>query len=312
MDAGGGYYQSPLEADLDGIDSDCIVDIDADGAAFSVMEIDGKDNIEFGNLYFHNTDTLMGNHCAYVKSQSDGVVFDHCFFDDAYRGIAGLDNARGTVDALLVKNCYGGPNFDKGALAKITGVLNFVIGCVLDVKAGQPGINIEGSGGILDNLVVNGGNAVTANGSVCVERNTVYNSSLSAVFVHNGAASAAVRNNVLVPHEDANAIKIYTAGGSVRNDYNCIRGADGNQLAAPFATSKSGGVAPVLGGNSIEADPEFADAGSGDFRPRNPLVLRGGREDVAGNPIQMGAILQRYQFGQRGRMVNFARLGIIR
>ena len=312
MDLGRIYYQSAYEAYLAGIDSDCIIDIDVDGAAFSIVEVDGRENLEFSNLYFHNTDTLVGNHCVDIKSQSDGLVFDHCFFDDAYRGIAGLDNAYGPVDALLVRNCYGGPNFDKGALAKVTGVLNFIIGCVLDVQVDKAGIIVEGSGGILDNLVINGGNAITANGSVCIEHNTVYNSSLSAVFVHNASASAVVCNNVLVPHEDANAINIYTAGGSVRNDYNCIWGADGNQLATPFETSKLGGVAPVLGGNSVEADPEFDDAGSGDFRPRNPLVLRGGEPDVVGNPTQMGAKMRRYEFAQRARMANFARLGINR
>lgn len=312
MDAGGQYHQSPYEAYLDGIDSDCIVDIDGNGSAFSVMEIDAKENIEFGNLYLHNTDTLTGNHCVCVKNQSDGLGFERCFFDDAYRGIAGVNNANAPVDALLIKNCYGGPNFAKGALAKVTGVLNFIIGCVLDVNTTKGGIAVEGSGGILDNLVINGGNAVTANGSVCIEHNTIYNSLFSAVFVHNASASAIVRNNILVPDKDANAINIHTAGGSVRNDYNCIWGADGNQLATPFNTNKLGGTAPVLGDNSVEADPEFVGVGSGDFRPRNPLVLRGGQEDVAGNLGQMGAILQRYQFGQRGRTVNLARLGIIR
>jgi len=312
MNQSGTYYQSPYEAYLDGIDSACIVDIDGNGSAFSVMEIDAKENIEFKNFYFHNTDTLTGNHCVYVKNQSDGLVFDRCFFDDAYRGIAGVNNENAPVDALLIRNCYSGPNFAKGVLAKVTGVLNFIIGCVLDVNTTKGGIIVEGSGGILNNLVINGGNAVTGNGSVCIEHNTIYNSLFSAVFVHNASASAIVRNNILVPDKNANAIKIYTAGGSVRNDYNCIWGTDGNQLATPFATSKVGGTAPILGDNSVEVDPEFAGVGSGDFRLRNRLVLRGGEQDVAGNPTQMGAILQRYQFPQRARMVNFARIGIIR
>jgi len=312
MDQGGAYYQSPFEAYLAGIDSDCIVDIDANNGGFSIVEIDGQDNLEFSNLYFHNTDTLLGNHCVCVKSQSDGLVFDRCFFDDAYRGIAGVDNANALVDALLIRNCYGGPNISKGALTKVTGVLNFIIGCVVDVKTTKDGITVEGSGGILNNLVINGGSPVAANGSVCIEHNTIYNNLWNAIFVHNASASAIVRNNILVPDKDGHAIYIHTAGGSVRNDYNCIWGADGNQLATPFNTNKLGGTAPVLGDNSVEADPEFASVGSGDFRPRNPLVLRGGQEDVAGNPGQMGAILQRYQFGQRGRTVNLARLGIIR
>jgi len=312
MDAAGSYYQSPFEAYLDGIDSECIVDIDGNGSAFSVMEIDGRDNLEFSNLYFHNTDTFLGNHCVYVKSQSDGLVFDRCFFNDAYRGIVGVNNNTAPVDALLIRNCYGGPNFTKGELAKVAGVLNFIIGCVLDVNITKGGMTIEGSGGILNNLVINGGNSVEASGSVFVEHNTIYNSLWSAVFVHYVTASAIVRNNILVPEKDGRAIYIHTAGGSVRNDYNCIWGTDGNQLATPFMTVKPGGTVPVLGVHSVEVDPEFVDAGSGDFRPRNRLVLRGGEQDVADNPAQMGVILQRYQFPQRARMVNFARIGMMR
>ncbi|GAI28183.1 unnamed protein product, partial [marine sediment metagenome] len=34
--------------------------------------------------------------------------------------------------------------------------------------------------------------------------------------------------------------------------------------------------------------------------------------DINGNPTQMGAILQKYQFGDRERIANMARLRIIR
>jgi len=309
MDAGGSYYQSPLEAYLDGIDSDRIVDIDADEAAFPIMEIDGKDNIKISNLYFHNTDTLVGNHCVCVKSQSDGLVFEHCFFDDAYRAIAGTSNSYAPADGAQISNCYVGPNWTKfGSCLRVTGVLNFIVGNV----SNQGGLQVQGSGGFFYNLMVGGGNALTANGSVYIRNNTVYNCTGSAVFLDNPEAIANVFNNILMPQLGGNAIRIYTGGGSVRNDYNCIWGANGNQLENPFDTSKAGGVAPVLGDNSIEQDPKFADAGGGDFRPRNPLLLRGGQKDVAGNPSQMGVIWQRYQFGQRGRTVNLARLGIIR
>jgi len=64
--------------------------------------------------------------------------------------------------------------------------------------------------------------------------------------------------------------------------------------------------------NCIEKDSLFVDAASGDFRPRSPAVLRGGRPDINGNPTQMGAILQKYQFGDRERIANMARLRIIR
>ena len=73
-----------------------------------------------------------------------------------------------------------------------------------------------------------------------------------------------------------------------------------------------GGIAPVLGNNSIEADQDFVNAAGGDFRSINPQVLRGGQKDVVGNPTQMGVIVQRYQFTQRARTTKIGRLGIIR
>ena len=309
MDLGGAYYQSPLDAYLSGIDSDCIVDIDGNDSAFSIMEIDAKDNIEFSNFYFHNTDTILGNHCVYVKSQSNGLLFDRCFFDDAYRAIAGLDNAYAPVDGALVRNCYSGSTFAKTSHIRLNGVLNFMVRNVWNECGGQ----VEGSGGFFGNLSVDStSNAFTANGSVFVKNNTVYNCTLSAVFVNVATALAVVQNNVLVPNQSGRAIMIYTMGGSGRNDYNCIWGADGNQLTTPFESIKSGGTLPVLGDHSIEADPEFVDAGNGDFRARNKLVLRGGEPDVTGRVTQMGAILQRYQFAQRGRLANLARLRTIR
>ena len=309
MDAGGPYYQSPYEAYLDGIDTDCIVDIDGNGGAFSVIQIDAKENIVFKNFYFHNTNALTGNHCVYVKNQSYGIEIDHCFFDDAYRAIAGTSNNYAPADGSLISNCFFGSILTKiGTAVRVTGVLNFIVRNVGDAC----GLQVEGSGGILGNLIVGGGNSLTGNGSVYIKNNTVYNCTAGAIFLHRPEAIANVFNNILVPQQGSNAILIYTAGGSVRNDHNCIWGADGNQLATPFVTYKAGGVAPVLGDNSIEQDPEFVNAAGGDFRPRNPLLLRGGEPDVAGTVTQMGAKMKRYEFAQRGRMANIGRLGIIK
>jgi len=309
MDLGGAYCQSPLDAYLFGIDSDCIVDIDGNGSAFSIMEIDAKDNIEFSNLYFHNTDKATGHQCIEVSNQSDGLLFDRCFFDDAYRAIAGTGAELAPVDGMLIRDCYGGSTWTKpGTHIKLTGVLNFVVRSVWD----GCGSAVEGSGGFFGNLAVGGVNVFTGNGSVYIKNNTVYNCTGGAIFLHYNNAVAIVCDNILVPNQSGYAIKINTGGGSVRNDYNCIWGADGNQLATPFITFKSGGTAPVLGDHSIETDPKFVNPASGDFRPRNKSVLRGGQPDTVGNATQMGMVLQRYQFAQRGRMANFARLGIIR
>jgi hypothetical protein len=309
MDLGGAYYQSPLDVYLSSIDSDCIVDIDGNDSAFSIMEIDAKDNIEFSNFYFHNTDKATGHQCIEVLNQSDGLLFDRCFFDDAYRAIAGTGNGKAPVDGTLIKDCYGGSTWTKpSSHIKLEGVLNFVVRGVLN----GCGADIMGSGGFFGNLAVDGVNAFVGNGSVFIKNNTVYNCTGGALFLNVATALAVVQNNVLVPNQSGRAIWIYSGGGSVRNDYNCIWGADGNQLTTSFESIKSGGIAPVLGDHSIEADPEFVDAGNGDFRARNKLVLRGGEPDVTGRVTEMGAILQTYKFSQRGRMANFARLGIIR
>ncbi|KPL25036.1 MAG: hypothetical protein AMJ75_02120 [Phycisphaerae bacterium SM1_79] len=92
-------------------------------------------------------------------------------------------------------------------------------------------------------------------------------------------------------------------------------------LMAPYvayccAHSNSSGQFSLVGAlpeqDSIEQDPQFVDAANGDFRPRNPAVLRGGKPDISGNPTQMGVILQKYQFGDRERITNMARLRIVR
>lgn len=85
--------------------------------------------------------------------------------------------------------------------------------------------------------------------------------------------------------------------------YCCAHGNSSGQFSLPTALPQT---------NCIEANPQFVDAASGDFRPRNPAVLRGGKPDINGNPTQMGAILQKYQFGDRERIANMARLRIIR
>ncbi len=85
--------------------------------------------------------------------------------------------------------------------------------------------------------------------------------------------------------------------------YCCAHGNGSGQFSLPDALPEQ---------NCIEEDPEFADAANGDFRPRNPAVLRGGKPDISSNPTQMGAVLQKYQFGDRERVANMARLRIIR
>ena len=114
-------------------------------------------------------------------------------------------------------------------------------------------------------------------------------------------------NNIYVLHTAATGKFIIRSQGTIAySDYSCGWAVDG----APSAAVRWGGGG--LSEHSIEQDPQFADAANGDFRPRNMYVLRGGKPDKAGNPPQMGAVLQKYQFVRRAKAANLGRLQIVR
>jgi hypothetical protein len=114
-------------------------------------------------------------------------------------------------------------------------------------------------------------------------------------------------NNIFVLHSTGTGKIINRISGSVMySDYSCAWAVGG----APAAPVRWGGTG--LPEHSIEQDPQIVDAANGDFRPRNPNVLRGGKPDIADNSPQMGAVLQKYQFARRAKAANLGRLQIIR
>jgi len=114
-------------------------------------------------------------------------------------------------------------------------------------------------------------------------------------------------NNIFILHTAATGKVINRASGAIKySDYSCAWAIDG----APVASGRWGGTG--LPEHSIEQDPQFVDADNGDFRPRNPNVLRGGKPDIADNETEMGAVLQKYQFARRAKAANPGRLQIMR
>lgn len=114
-------------------------------------------------------------------------------------------------------------------------------------------------------------------------------------------------NNIFVLHTAATGKIINRVSGAIKySDYSCAWGIDG----VPVASDRWGGGGKPK--NAIEENPEFVDAVSGNFRLRNPNVLRGGKPDIADNATEMGAVLQKYQFASRAKEANPGRLQIIR
>ena len=115
-------------------------------------------------------------------------------------------------------------------------------------------------------------------------------------------------NNIFALNPTAIAFST-TLGAMLYNDYNCFIESDGTPLTV--GSHESGYEVPVKGAHSVEADPDFVDAANGDFRVRNPPLLRGGRPGPDGRAAVIGAIGQEYQFAARARMGNAGRMTII-
>jgi hypothetical protein len=112
----------------------------------------------------------------------------------------------------------------------------------------------------------------------------------------NNFVGPVITNNIIYLAQPSSDYPISAARISYE-DYNCTN-----------AT-----VHTLTGSHSLNGtDPQFADAANGNFRPRNPLVLRGGMPDITDNPTQIGAIQSKYQFISKARAVNLGRLAIIR
>jgi hypothetical protein len=102
------------------------------------------------------------------------------------------------------------------------------------------------------------------------------------------------------------------SGGTVNEDYNCIRDWDDTPtLYLHDADSTNPDwVNKGIGSNSIEVDPMFVDPDNFDFRPRNPSVITGGKP-INGVATYMGAVPPKH-IKSNARTANFGRLSIIR
>ncbi len=307
MSPGGAYYESALEILQNGsIDSSRCVELDADGGSYSVLDIDGVDNLVFENLHLKNTNAGVSGDAVYFSSVARNIVLRNCRFSDVVQVI------NTEADHVLFDGCYSHDDIP-GHHHTFLGNNNVLLGCVANLEPNNLCNFVNHSGAVIGCVTVGGQfgvRVISAGAAVLVVGNTFYNTGSKGVLC-DGCDSVVVINNIfcLAP----GAIGIYSRnGGSVLyNDYNCFIESDGTPLTVA-GSEYSGGEVPVKGAHSVEVDPDFVDAANGDFRVRNPLLLRGGRPGPDGRAAVIGAIGQEYQFAARARMVNQGRAGIIR
>ncbi len=306
MSRGEAYYESPLEILQNGsIDSSKCVTFDGNGGTFDILTISGySDNYIFENLHLTGL-TSTGRGIAF-SNVSDSVVFRNCRFSDMYQVV------NSEADHLMFQDCYSHDDMANHSYV-LHGLNNLLSGCVANLPAGAVLTNIVSVPAAVIGCITVGGmyavRPVSAGAAALVIGNTFYNTAEYGI-VADTADSVVAFNNIfcLAP----GAIGIYCRNGPiVYNDHNCFIESDGTPLTAT-GTEYSGGEAPVMGPHSVQVDPDFVDAANGDFRVRNPAVLRGGRPGPDGRAAVIGAIGQEYQFAERARVMNAGRAGIIR
>lgn len=213
--------------------------------------------------------------------------------------------------SVLVDSCYSHSDLTANHY-NMYGNTNVILNCVANVAAGKifaVVATVEGSQ-VIGCIAINGARGIRVFGNdISAMNNTFYNQTAAGVDLNN-AKRAVVFNNIFDLAPGAIGLYAITAGAFIYNDYNCFIESDGTPLTVGIHST--GYEVPVAGPHSIEVDPDFVDAANGDFRVRNPAVLRGGMPDTEGNVTQMGAVLQEYQFAKRARVMNAGRAGIVR
>ena len=305
MARGGTYYESALEILAnDSIDASKCVSLDANDGSYSVLDISGVDNLVFENLHLTNTSTT--GDAVYFASVSNNIVLRNCRFSDVLQVMGSEANG------LLFDRCYSHDDIVSHQYV-FRGYNNVLLGCVGKMGANNFVNFVSRPGAVIGCVAVGGQFGVRmalAGAAGLVIGNTFYNTQSKGVIL-DGADGAVVVNNIFCLAPGAVGLYSRSGGSFVQNDYNCFIESDGTPLA-PTGTEHSGGETPVMGVHSLLVDPDFADEANGDFRVRNPLLLRGGRPGPDGRAAVIGAIGQEYQFAARARMVNPGRAGIVR
>ncbi|HBG27490.1 MAG: hypothetical protein A2Y10_02855 [Planctomycetes bacterium GWF2_41_51] len=292
MDYGKGFWGGPLNPDA----ANCWVDIDGQGAATHVVYQYQKNNVHWRNIYFHNNNKTAYN-CVFYAKNCSGVTFTKCKFTDGYMNLWVDTNSTNCMIKCCYFSDYVASNLDIGGGS----YLNIFSHCVFNGgqakmyrSVGCNSIFIGGNYGIgafyYQNIVFN---------------NTMYNQTAYCLgYGHNSYAGGLIEyNNIFIPAAK-NIPAFYRNGyGSLAySGYGCAYCLEENSVLDT----------PYSGEKGLNVNPQFADPAGKDFRVRNPLVLRGGMPDFAGNASQIGAVLQKYQFANRSRAANMARLSIFK
>ena len=233
----------------------------------------GKNNIHWRNIYFRNSNMAVGYY-AYNMKNSQNCSFTKCKFEHSDINLWVDSSSTNCLISYCYFSDYVSSNLEIGSGS----YLNMFSHCVFN-------------GGAVKMFIV--------------FNNTMYNqTSFCLGYGHDSYAGGLIEyNNIFVPAAKNIPAICRNGNGSIAySGYGCAYSiADNSVLDTPYS-----------GENGLNVNPQFVNAASSDFRPKNSLVLQGGMPDFSGNPGQIGAVLQKYQFVKRWQAANPGRVSIFK
>lgn len=246
MDYGRSFYQSPLDALINGIDESSGILIDGGGGSFHMFDNAGMDCLIFRNFIFRDLDTTGNYYIFNHTSTPEQIWFINCKFDDVKRGVYGA-----TRNIYFV-NCY--INCTEAGVYYIgNAVFN---NCVFNIASGQEGIYnsvLNGTLGVYNCLFIGGNYGVSILGTfpepsyANVHNCTFYNQTSACIRGGTHGLYNAY-NNIFMPA----AISDYGIDAiSIISDYNIFWSIADAALTNPLSASQE------IGNNSLEKNPQL-------------------------------------------------------
>ena len=288
MDAGKASHQGVVDVLQNGVTVGKKVVLD--GSALSAMAVSWRiDNFVMRNVH------IKGN-AAYACVQPDsgtalqytGAEFVNCLFDGGADGI----KPNGLADFIRCENCYSnstgtGFNLNDAGNGARSSVL---VGCVAD--GCDKGFLVSGGGSLTGCISYGCTDAVETDGACNVNSCVLYDCGSHAFVCSDTQARWEIVNTIVVLDTLASGVfGVGSGGGSiVYEDFNCFVDTVGNTVTLHDNANWSIDYVPsVIGANTLEADPLFADVSGKDFSLADGSpCIDAGVADVYGNASHIG------------------------
>ncbi|OQY04948.1 MAG: hypothetical protein B6I25_06345 [Planctomycetales bacterium 4572_13] len=288
MDKGKAAYQSVLDVFQNGATAGKKVVLD--GSALAAMAVSWKvDNFVMRNIHIKAGASYA---CCEPETgtplQYTGAEFVNCVFDGGADGV----KPDGVADFVRCVNCFSnasgtGFNLNDAGIGARSSVL---IGCVADGCA--VGFSVSGGGSITGCITDGCTDGIETNGACGVVSCVFYDCGSHAFVCSDADARWFIFNSIAVLDPLASGVfGVGSGGGSVVfEDHNCFVDTAGNAVTLHDSTNWSIDYVPsLIGANTLEADPVFADAAGKVFSlaDESPCV-NAGLVDIYGNASHIG------------------------